>query len=112
MGLPTLSRALVLEAPDRVPDGAGGFINTWVALGTVWAEISTQSGRLTQEAETPVAAVTLRIVVRAAPSGSSRRPCAGQRFREGTRLYAIESVSEKDLAGRYLICFAKEEVAP
>jgi head-tail adaptor len=39
-----LSRRLVLEAPDRVPDGAGGFSETWVALGHVWAEIA-RAGR-------------------------------------------------------------------
>jgi head-tail adaptor len=50
-------------------------------------------------------------VVRGAPVGVPSRPEAGQRFREGSRVYRIEAVAEKDPQGRYLTCFATEEVA-
>jgi head-tail adaptor len=52
-----------------------------------------------------------RIVVRAAPPGAPSRPQAGQRFREGGRLFAIRAVAEAGGAGRFLVCFAEEEVS-
>ncbi|MFT7254059.1 MAG: head-tail adaptor, partial [Paracoccaceae bacterium] len=35
---PDLSRRLTLEAAVRLPDGAGGFSETWEPLGHIWAE--------------------------------------------------------------------------
>ena len=55
--------------------------------------------------------MSYRIVVRAAPMGSDARPRPDQRFREGARVFAIRAVAEEDAAGRYLVCFADEEVA-
>jgi len=50
-------------------------------------------------------------VVRGAPVGHSTRPRAGQRFVETGRIFHIEAVAERDPRGRYLTCFAEEEVA-
>ena len=33
MSIPLLNRRLVLEAPVVAPDGAGGQIESWVAMG-------------------------------------------------------------------------------
>ncbi|MBC7157970.1 MAG: head-tail adaptor protein, partial [Rhodobacteraceae bacterium] len=41
---PVLSRPLVLEARARVADGAGGFVETWEARGTLWAEVAPGAG--------------------------------------------------------------------
>lgn len=106
-----LNRALVLEAPQEVPDGAGGHSRGWRALGTLWAEVLPGAGREAAGEEVLTAQVTCRIVVRGAPVGSSRRPVAGQRFREGGRRFAILAVAEADAAGRHLTCFAREETA-
>ena len=107
MSAPVLSRRLVLEAPDRVPDGAGGFSETWIALGHVWAEIVPRgAGR---EVDAAASRMQLRITVRAAPEGAPSRPTAAMRFREGARVYRIGAVSEADATGRYLVCFATEE---
>ena len=111
MNGPVLNRKLVLEAPGRVGDGAGGFTETWTALGELWAEVTARSGRERAEAGAPVSAVSYRIVVRAAPYGAVSRPMPEQRFRDGTRLFVIQAVAEADAAGRYLTCFADEEVA-
>lgn len=111
MSTPRLNRALVLEAPVRAGDGAGGFAESWSAVGTLWADVSARSGRARGAAEMPVASVVYRIVVRAAPEGSSMRPKAGQRFRDGARIYAIRAVAERDGDGHYLVCFSDEEVA-
>ncbi len=110
METPRLTRALVLEAPERVPDGAGGFVEGWTPLGTLWAEVSARTGREKRDGLAAVSSVALRIVVRGAPVGSLARPEAGQRFREGARIYAIHAVTERDVRGQYLVCFAEEEV--
>ena len=106
-----LNRALVLEAPVRVPDGAGGFSNDWQSLGVLWAHIKAGSGRETAAFAATVSRVPWKITVRAAPFGAPSRPVPGQRFREGGRLFQINAVAEKDAQSRYLTCFAEEEVA-
>ncbi len=106
-----LSRKLILEAPDRVADGAGGYSESWAAIGTLWAEVTTRSGREATGAGTNLTQTSYRIVVRAAPVGTAARPLAGQRLRDGDRLFAIEAVTERDVHGRFLTCHAQEEVA-
>lgn len=105
-----LTRELVLQAQTQVGDGAGGFTESWVALGTLWADVAAGSGRDVAGVEVTYAAVPLRITVRAATVGAPDRPQPGQRFVEGARIYPIEAVSERDVDGHYLICFAREEV--
>ncbi|MGR3464722.1 head-tail adaptor protein [Limimaricola sp.] len=106
-----LNRALLLEAPLRQPDGAGGFAPGWIALGMIWARIEARSGRDLDGGGAALSRVLLRITLRAAPPGSSMRPAPEQRFREGGRIFAIRAVREWDADGRYLVCEAEEEVA-
>jgi len=106
-----LNRRLTLEAPQRLPDGAGGFAEAWVALGEVWAEVSARTGREKAGEAAPISTVGYKIVVRGAPHGSDQRPQPNQRFREAERLFRILAVAERDPEGRYLTCFADEEVA-
>jgi head-tail adaptor len=110
MTAPHLNRALVLEGAVRTADGAGGFNEAWTALGTLWAEVLPGSGSDVLGEERMLSAVPYRVTVRGAPVGSPSRPQAGQRFREGTRLFLIQAVTERDGQGRYLTCFAREEV--
>lgn len=109
-GAPNLSRALVLQTPVVTPDGAGGFVTQWQALGTLWAEIRAGAGRERFASLGPSGEVRLRILVRAAPQGSDRRPRPDQRFIEGARIFRILAVAEADVQGRYLVCTAQEEV--
>jgi len=108
---PRLNRKLVLEGAERAPDGAGGFTESWVALGDLWAEVTARTGRERAEAGVPVSSMSYRIVVRGAPEGAPSRLKPEQRSRDGTRVFTIQAVSERDPQGRYLICFATEEVA-
>lgn len=105
-----LSRRLVLESPQTVADGAGGFSLSWAALGTLWGELRAGAGREAAGTEVNLAQVSYRITVRAAPVGSDARPKPEQRLRDGDRLFTILAVSERDPEGRYLTCFAREEV--
>lgn len=110
MNAPHLNRALVLEAVVRSPDGAGGFTEVWTALGTLWAEILPGSGNDVPGEERMLSAVPYRVTIRAALVAAPSRPKAGQRLREGTRLFLIQAVTERDPGGRFLTCFAREEV--
>lgn len=107
---PALNRAMVLEARADVPDGAGGLVVGWAALGTVWAAVLPGTGREGGDEGVTLGEVPCRIVVRGAPVGAPSRPAAGQRLREGNRTFAILAVIEADPNGRYLTCFAREEV--
>lgn len=107
MSGPAMTRRLVLEAPERVADGAGGFSQSWVARGHVWAAVEVRgSGREVDQA----ARLQLKITMRAVPPGAAARPTAAMRFREGARLYRIEAVHEGGARGRRLTCYAVEEV--
>jgi head-tail adaptor len=106
-----LNRRLTLEAEMRQPDGAGGFLRVWQALGVLWAEIDAGAGREAAVPERRLPKVPLKITVRAAPFGAADRPVAGQRFRDATRAYRILAVAERDRRGLYLTCHAEEEAA-
>ncbi len=105
---PKLTRPLVLEARERVSDGAGGFEVTWVAQGLIWAEVRARTGREDFLAAVARPRVRYRIVVRGAPFGSASRPRAEQRLREGVRVFDILTVAELDAGGRYLEIIAEE----
>jgi head-tail adaptor len=107
-----LLRRLVLEAPETVPDGSGGFAVGWVPVGALWADVTARTGRedFTGGATRP--RTRYRIVVRAMPVGTASRPTAEQRLREGARIFDILSVAERDSAGRYLEIVAEEGVLP
>ena len=106
---PLLTRALVLEAPTRVADGAGGFTQGWTVLGTHWADVQAGMGRESAGQVVAVARVPYRVVVRSALVGSTARPKVDQRFRDQVRIFKILAVQEYDPAGRYLTCLTEEE---
>lgn len=105
----SLTRPLVLETLRTEPDGLGGYSEQWQALGTLWAEVTAGTGRDASVEEFTRALIPYRITVRGAPVGAEQRPRPDQRLRDGTRLYRILAVTERDAAGRYLLCFAREE---
>ena len=104
-----LNRKLVLEMPARMPDGAGGFVQSWMPLGSLWAHVIARTGREAAGVASPMSRVAYKIIVRAASVGSTQRPYPDQRFREGDRLFRIVAVTEDDADGRYLVCTAQEE---
>lgn len=105
-----LSRALVLEETTQVSDGSGGFSLVWNAIGTLWAEVLPGTGRDVAGEEVVLSSVPYRVTVRGAPQGAPSRPKVGQRFRDGSRLFSILAVTERDEGGSYLICFVREEI--
>lgn len=105
-----LNRKLVLEARSRTDDGSGGFAGSWVALGTHWGAVEPVSARLERGEELARSRASYRVTLRAVPPQSSARPKAGQRFRDGARVFEIRAVRDSsDL--RFLECAVDEEVA-
>lgn len=106
-----LNRLMTLVAPERTPDGAGGFTETETAVGELWAELRALSGRNATQNGAALSLQRYRITVRAAPEGHPDRPRPDQYLVEGTRRFLIHAVADADTAGRFLTCFAVEEVA-
>jgi len=111
MRAPHLARKLILEAPLRTADGAGGFNEIWETVGALWADVTARTGSERSLSGVAISRTGYRIVVRGAPVGSSMRPAPEQRFREGARVFLIRAVAERDPEGRFLTCFADEEIA-
>lgn len=109
MSAPRATIPLVLERPERVGDGMGGYRIEWRALGILYAQMRAGSGAERQGEVGAESVVPWRITVRAARLGDPRRPSAGQRFRMGGRVFRIEAVAEADRAGLWLECRTREE---
>jgi head-tail adaptor len=105
-----LNRRLTLERALQAPDGAGGFLQNWQALGELWANVDARTGRIRKGSGNAVSVVRYRIVVRAAPDGSDMRPHADQRFTDGAQAFVIDAVAPHDTSGLYLECWARVEV--
>lgn len=102
MKLPELNRALTLEGPVTMPDGAGGYVKSWAVLGTLWAEVLPGTGRDTAGEDVTLSTVPYRITVRAAPFSAPSRPVPEQRLREPSDLAAaIRSVALIPGTGEY-----------
>jgi len=110
MARPVLNRPLVLEVPERVADGAGGFTQGWAVRGTLWAALDVRTGRDAAGEGLRLGRAGYRITVRAAPHGAPSRPEPGERLRDGARLFHILSVTESDAGPGYLTLWAEEEV--
>ena len=106
-----LNRKLTLETMIRTDDGAGGFIESWQDLGTLWGDVSSRKGRYVTGQGGAMSQMAFQIVLRGAPVGHSNRPRPGQKLRMGTRVFRIHAVTEEEPSGMYLICETEEEVA-
>lgn len=105
-----LNRPMVLEEATVTPDGAGGHVTVWTALGTLWCELRAGAGSERRGLIAPEGRMLFRVFLRAAPQGSPQRPRPDQRLREGGRVFTILAVSEADPSGAFLVCTAREEV--
>lgn len=109
MAMPLLNRRFVLEAKDSQPDGQGGFDLTWTSLGTLWGELRGMTGQDRDREGAALALASYRVTLRSAAPGSQQRPEAGQRLRDGSRIFEILAVVDRDVEGRWLTCFCREE---
>lgn len=107
--IPRLSRPMKLEVAEDVPDGAGGYQTAWRTLGTLWCEVRPGSGSTVSRGGIAAQMQRYKVTVRTASIGAPSRPVPGQRFRDDHQTLMIETVTERDEQGRFLVCGASEE---
>lgn len=101
-------RRLVLEERQSSPDGAGGRGELWAAVAEFGADIIARGAREGFAGGQGVSRVSHRAQIRFVPYGDAKRPKPDQRFREGSRIFAIIGVSEADQRRGLLTCWLEE----
>lgn len=101
-----LKRRLVLEAPVATPDGLGGATQAFETVAALWAQVEWLSGREIWRMGRPEQLSTHRITLRWRPGVD-----AGQRLRDGSRIFDIRTTADPDGGRRRLVCLV-EEIAP
>lgn len=104
------TRLMAIEEGMASDDGYGGQIYQWMELGKHWVSLRPFSGSERPFAGADISLARYKITLRAAPEGSQMRPKPNQRFREGERLFLIETVADLDADGRFIECRVREEV--
>lgn len=99
-----LTSELALEAMQPLPDGMGGYAETWSEIAMVWGRIEPVSSTQKDFGARPQPEVTHRILMRFREDISTDK-----RLRKAGRIFALRSVHDPDESGRYLICLAREE---
>lgn len=94
---------VTLEAPLRVPDGAGGAIETWSTVATLWARIADRSGAEAFSADGTSGRLTHEITLRPHPDLVPRN-----RIRSVTRTYHILAVRTLGESTNRLTCLCEE----
>jgi len=97
------NRRLTLEAPVEMPDGAGGAVRSYESIATLWASVVPVSAREAAEAAQRGVIVTHRISLRFFADITSRH-----RLRDGTRIFRIISLRDRDGRKRFLQIEAEE----
>lgn len=111
MTAPALTRRLTLERRVVEPDGGGGVVDRWEALGEVWAEVLPGGAVERFFGGAEASSVSHRIRMRWLPFGAPGRPMASQRLRDGARVYDIAGVTEADARNAFLLIWAREGAA-
>ena len=95
-----LNKRCALMQSQKVKRPGGGFDESWVELGKLWAEISIPTGRLAPMADRLEAMVTAEIKVRYRAD-----IVAGMRFAHPTGTYLVEAaLPDRDPAMLRLLC--------
>ena len=100
-----LNRRLVLEAPVETDDGAGGVARNFGEIATLWAAVTPVSAQEEIEAARLGARVTHRIGMRFSGDITTRH-----RFRDGSAVYRIVSLRDRDGRKRFLDIAAEQRI--
>jgi SPP1 family predicted phage head-tail adaptor len=98
-----LRRRLVLESAVTTSDGVGGATRTYETVAAVWAQVEWLSGGEHWRRGRPEQAATHRVTMRWRAGVD-----AGQRLRDGARLFDIRAVADPDGSRRRLVCHVLE----
>ncbi|PTM38736.1 phage head closure protein [Bosea sp. 124] len=99
----TLRRRLVLEAAVATPDGIGGATQAFETVAALWAQVEWLSGGEHWRRGRSEQAATHRVTMRWRTGVD-----AGQRLRDGERLFDIRAVADPDGSRRRLVCHVLE----
>lgn len=101
-----LRRRLLLEAPSRTPDGAGGVSDGWATISIVWAAIHPRHGYEAFDGGRVEGRVTVDIWVRPRPD-----ILPSHRLRLGKRVFNIRAILRGDeIVNRMrLICEERDQ---
>lgn len=100
----TFRHELALEAATRLPDGAGGYTQSWSEVATLFARIEPVSAANRFGADKQTATVTHRVTLRRRDNVRH-----GMRLSRRDRVFEIVTVHDPDETGRYLVCQVREE---
>ncbi len=84
-------------------DDGGGFTESWVAVATIFADVSPISGSERVEADRLTGSVTHDVVLRYRAG-----VVPAMRFRDGTRIFQIIAVIDVEERRRWLKCWCEE----
>ena len=98
-----LRRRLVLEAAVATPDGLGGATQTYETVAALWAQVEFLSGGEHWRRGRPEQAATHRVTMRWRAGVD-----AGQRLRDGERIFDIRAVADPNGSRRRLVCLVLE----
>lgn len=99
-----LRSELTLERAAYADDGAGGQVETWSEVGTVFGRIEPLEARSVFGAGQTIETTTHRVTLRFRSGLTS-----GMRMRRGDRVFEIVTVADPDETGRYLTCRVREK---
>ena len=99
-------REVTLEAAVLVADGAGGHVQEWEEVATLFARIEPLSATSRFGADQTLETVTHRVTLRHRDGVTS-----GMRLTRLGRIFDIVTVHDPDETGRYLVCRVREEGA-
>lgn len=98
-----LNKRITLQYKTIVPDGMGGFTNSWNDAGTVWAALWPTSAKEIIQANSTAMVVSHRIRIR------YRRDVKGSwRVKFGTRYFAIIAITNPNEKNEFLDLMCKE----
>ena len=111
-----LRSELVLEAVSYADDGAGGQVESWSEVATLFGHVAPAGARSTfgagQTLETTTHRVTLRFRDDVASGMRLRRklrPLRRWKRKSRLRIFDIVTVHDPDETGRYLVCRVREK---
>lgn len=86
-----LRRRITLERLEQVPDGGGGYTETWVALATLWAAVEPLRGNERFQAQQVSNTLTHKVTIRYRAGVTPK-----MRIVYGSHVFAIEAVIDPE----------------
>jgi SPP1 family predicted phage head-tail adaptor len=101
-----LNKIIMIQCPMKTPDGMGGWVTTFVAAATVFAQISPVTAREQVWGMQTVMTISHKITIRYRSVLK-----ASWRIKYGNSFYNIVSIINVDMANDYLEIMCKEATA-